>query len=445
MQYNIDKNILKEYIDFIMITNVFRKNDIRNKTKIFNKLQFLIEQRVLYRVERNMESLSGYEDIDDDERKYFEKFFIGEELKYPLRTYLKEINKNIVTNDEYINDLKTIEEFDMNKFLEYHKLSKEDIDIILMIKMNKCVDELKKMRKDYLNLLENKNKNFVNFEKRLKAKYKNKYNKIIINKNNNDNNIVHNMIFNNITINFFYNDMVKGKFVKKIDNRLNYLYNKGGADKLLCMILRYLCYGITGQHISLPIKVYDYFYDNLNIKGEGFASPFNSKLIEKKDTVFCSLFHDTDKWFGSQGAFSAKVLINNGEKFNFSMNPPYIPEVIQKMYDYAMEAFEKIERKNFMVVILIPRWTDNNVYMELKKSKYLIKLLELDEGKHYMNCNGNYRYMRGVINSMFFLSKDKNAISENHICNITKLWNEKNCNDTQQSYFCDPIFDDCER
>ena len=145
MQYNIDKNILKEYIDFIMITNVFRKNDIRNKTKIFNKLQFLIEQRVLYRVERNMESLSGYEDIDDDERKYFEKFFIGEELKYPMRTYLKEINKNIVTNDEYINDLKTIEEFDMNKFLEYHKLSKGDIDIILMIKMNKCVDEFKKM------------------------------------------------------------------------------------------------------------------------------------------------------------------------------------------------------------------------------------------------------------------------------------------------------------
>jgi hypothetical protein len=49
--------------------------------------------------------------------------------------------------------------------------------------------------------------------------------------------------------------------------------------------------------------------------------------------------------------------------------------------------------------------------------------------------------MKGVINSMFFLSKDKNAMNNKDIKNITKIWNDKNDNDTQQSYFSEAIME----
>ncbi|ATZ80282.1 WW domain-containing protein [Bodo saltans virus] len=441
MQYNCNEDIIKEYIDYVMIVNIIRKNDIARKKKIFNKIQFLTEQRVLYRIEHDMLPLSGYEMISYAERVYVEKFFIGDEFKYPLQLLIREKLNDFVINDKYINKLDTINDFNIDEFLKDNNISKNSIGDIMYAKITGFINETVKMRKEYLFLVENKNENFIDYDKKLKAMYKEKYNKIIVYNYKNNENIIHYIKFNNITINFFYTDMTQCDCEKKIDYRLNYLYKMGGYSNFLRMILRYLCYGITGQHISLPIKVYDYMYKNMDVKGEGFASPFNSKLLEKDGTIFCSLFYDTDKWFGSKGAFSSKILIEYGEKFNFMLNPPYIPEVMEKMYNYVMEAFERIERKNFLIIILLPQWKDNDVYMKLKKNKYLLNLLELNEGKHYMNCNGKYRYMKGVINSMFFLSKDKNAMNNKDIKNITKIWNDKNDNDTQQSYFSEAIME----
>jgi hypothetical protein len=57
---------------------------------------------------------------------------------------------------------------------------------------------------------------------------------------------------------------------------------------------------------------------------------------------------------------------------------------------------------------------------------------------HIMNCNGRYSHMNNVVNSMFFMSKEKIDNINNHIMNITNLWNEKNDNDNQQSFYENP-------
>ena len=76
----------------------------------------------------------------------------------------------------------------------------------------------------------------------------------------------------------------------------------------------------------------------------------------------------------------------------------------------------------------------------LKNSKYLVKLIEPPEGKHYMNCNGKIVHMRGVVNSMFFLSKDKNVVTDEQIEGLLKSWNTYEKDEDNQSEFMYPEF-----
>jgi hypothetical protein len=203
------------------------------------------------------------------------------------------------------------------------------------------------------------------------------------------------------------------------------------------MILRYAGYGITGQHCAIPTNTYKYLYDAFNIRGEGFASPLNSKLIGMNDTVFCSLFKDTDKHVGSLGPFSYKALIDNPNK-NWTVNPPYMPEIMMMAYDTVIKAFENIERKDLLFIALLPKWENDEAYIKFKTSKYLVKLLEPEEGKHYMNCNGRVIYMHGMSNSMFFLCRDENVVTDEKIDKLLEIWNTYTEDKLNQSNFVSP-------
>ena len=210
------------------------------------------------------------------------------------------------------------------------------------------------------------------------------------------------------------------------DQRINYIIDKIGKDKTMVIILRYLSFDINGQHCSLPFDFYKYLYDEFNVRIECFASPFNSKLLELEGTKFCSLFIDTDKYIGSYGPFSYKVLVKNENLGNVLLNPPYMEDVFTYMYKNIKKALKLITRKDYLMFIVTPKWIDSKTYISLKKSKYLMKYIEPVEGKHYMNCNGKMTYMRGVQNCIFVLSPFKNKVDEKKITTLLQIWNNIN-------------------
>ena len=231
------------------------------------------------------------------------------------------------------------------------------------------------------------------------------------------------------------NEYVKFRKIKiQLDNRLRFLLKKAGKQKFLRFILRYLGYGITAQHCSIITSVYRFLYDKFNIRGEGFSSPLNSKLIQMKGTVFCTLFKDADNVFGSQGPFSYKVLLKNSDK-SFTVNPPYMPNVMYTAYINIKKAFKNIKRDDYTIIVLIPKWETDKTYMKLLKFKYLVKLIEPDIGKHYMNCNGRIVHMNSPINSMFILSRNKNLVTDELVNELLRLWNTyEEDNDNQSSF-----------
>lgn len=221
-----------------------------------------------------------------------------------------------------------------------------------------------------------------------------------------------------------------------LDERLIYIKEKIGKTKLLCLILRYLGYGFTGQHCSIPQKVYDYLYNEFKIRGEGFSSPFNSKLLTKNNTVFCTLFRDTDKYINSLGPFSYKQIIKHSDK-NWSINPPYMDDLMTIVCKNIIKALDIIKREDIIITVLIPFWNDSYIYQKLSNSKYLVKKIDLAYGSHYMLCNQHMVHMKNVINSFFILSKTKNIINDKQIKKLLKLWNEYDKDFSNQSIFND--------
>ena len=112
--------------------------------------------------------------------------------------------------------------------------------------------------------------------------------------------------------------------VNRIKLLKNILSKKGVKDKnnkISKMFLRYMSIGIRGQQWNMPFKNYKYLNDRFNIEIEGFASPINSQLIKiSSDKKFCSIFYDTDKYFGSLGNFFDLNISNK----SICVNPPYM-------------------------------------------------------------------------------------------------------------------------
>jgi Phosphorylated CTD interacting factor 1 WW domain len=218
------------------------------------------------------------------------------------------------------------------------------------------------------------------------------------------------------------------------DERINLLIERTSSNIVLRMLLRYTSLGISSEQCSIPSNVYFYLYDTLNIKGEGYASPLNSKLISKKDIKFCSVFYDTDKYFGSLGPFSKKALVDN-QNINWLCNPPYISYVVKKTVTDIVDAFDEITNENFLVILIAP---DQNVYKYIRTIPLVAKYIIPEEGAHYMNCNGNVVQMKGTINCMYFFTKNKSLISDDVISKVIKIWNTYEEDKHNQSYFTSP-------
>jgi hypothetical protein len=383
----MDNKILDEYINYLITRKMmdYKTEYYSKRGKLFSSFfQPIIINRIFETYKKKQAPHYGYKPIEDNEYKIINNIFLENFIYY--MTFIRKIYDDLSDTDHA-----NINDFIQTRIIDNIKVYTDMKDFFI-----KCIND---KETDYAEIYKNDNDS-----------------KIIVNHN-----------------------FVQYKKIKiPLDNRLRYLLDKSGEKKFLRMILRYSGFGITGHHCSLPTNVYKYLYDEFNIRGEGFSSPLNSKLIQMKDTFFCTLFKDTDKYFGSKGQFSKKILIKN-QNVNWLLNPPYMPDVMFMMYKKVMGAFKIIEREDFLVIILIPKWVDDKTYVKLINNKYLIRIVEPDIGKHYMNCNGRVTYMKAPVNSMFFLSKKKDIVSDEKIEKLIKVWNTFEKDVDNQSFFQEPI------
>ncbi|QSS97409.1 CTD-interacting factor [Psychroflexus sp. ALD_RP9] len=115
-----------------------------------------------------------------------------------------------------------------------------------------------------------------------------------------------------------------------VDKAINYVSKKydliKAYESTLIAALRYASIYAKTRHIGPPQDVYDLFF-NWGIRNEGFASPFNARLLGKDDCKFYSLFKETDLIFGSEGSFFNQDKPKNPG--HWSLDPPFTSEIIE--------------------------------------------------------------------------------------------------------------------
>lgn len=157
--------------------------------------------------------------------------------------------------------------------------------------------------------------------------------------------------------------------------RLFLLRSMAPADHVAATIVRYECFFPKGQQWGVPNNVFKFLVDTLDIGLEGFASPFNSRMLPL-NKKFCSLFPDTDSIFGSVGNIFDYDITNTRS----ILNPPFILTVIEKLVDKLLVSLEK--STSSLYVLYLPWWDDADYFTKLQESQYKLDLWKLDENTY---------------------------------------------------------------
>lgn len=164
---------------------------------------------------------------------------------------------------------------------------------------------------------------------------------------------------------------------------------------MLCMLLRYDSCLMRGQHWNVPYTWYEYIAENYGVTFEAFASPINSQLLLVNwfaggDVDFCSVFPDTDHWFGSLGSVFKLDLVEYMKRtgkteLNVSMALPYVPQIIADAVELAFAWMALPFR--IRIFMGAPFWTDADWYKRAEKSEYLHVARVLQPGEYYYENN----------------------------------------------------------
>lgn len=118
---------------------------------------------------------------------------------------------------------------------------------------------------------------------------------------------------------------------------------------LLRARLRYSSIYAETRHIGPPQIVYDHFYD-WGVRNEGFASPFNARVLGKDQAQFYSLFPETDAPFGSGGSFFHLEAPKNPG--HWCLDPPFLTETMDRV-DKVITRWRQ-ERPETSLLLVIP-------------------------------------------------------------------------------------------
>jgi len=125
--------------------------------------------------------------------------------------------------------------------------------------------------------------------------------------------------------------------------------------RLVAMLQRYLCLASpiarsegTGFHAALSEEVFHFLNYKIELCFECFASPFNCHFSR-----YCSIFEDTDSWFGSVGSFFELSVVEG----SFGWNPPFCEEIMEQGVLHLLKLLKKSSRPLSFFVIT-PHWVD---------------------------------------------------------------------------------------
>jgi len=182
---------------------------------------------------------------------------------------------------------------------------------------------------------------------------------------------------------------------------------------ILCMLIRYECMMPSGQQWGFSREMYTNLANKFGVRVECFGSPKNSQFLllgEVKDFTardgttfraydkyYCTLFYDTDYYFGSLGSFFNFDMFKFVDKFGldecgFMVGPPYIDDIMTKCVEKINADLAKLEssgaKLKLRFVYNMPAWKDSASWLNAKNSKYLVYDKFLASNKHYyINTN----------------------------------------------------------
>jgi len=133
---------------------------------------------------------------------------------------------------------------------------------------------------------------------------------------------------------------------------------------ILIMLIRYYCILESGNN-QMSLDFNKVFGDGKIISQmELFASPLNANT-----KLYCSMFYDIDRYFGSYGSFY-NIELHEG---SYNINPPFREDIMEKMSLRLMASLHT-KNTNLRYYITIPAWFKNEskAYRTLRKSKFCI-------------------------------------------------------------------------
>lgn len=400
----------------------FKHND-------FKSFKFTIEQYVQLEIEysryiiykeliKNIESLLKLNDTDPSNsngRKLYENKnildrFILECINYGISPIIdtfkpSEISKSIIT----INvNLESIEDVDMEKLKHYIffndcMTSGEKLrNTVYYRKMlNEYIEKKIKIMPDKLSRLEGL---FLEAQRQFAMKIAcinqikmkpNGFNDVIcsIGLTESDNFIVRYRTYTK-TINF-------ARYARLVKN-----YDRPFPYDIIRMILRYGIFDMSNQQWSIGINLYDMISEIYEISFEMFASPLNFNM-----PMFCSIFLDTDKVFGSVGSFynlGINKLLNQNIKGVF-FNPPYLPILMNHTTKLCINILAEMEKQNieFSVVSFLPNWIDADYIQQFLHSKYTMIYKTMNKGDFVLHEKDKGKIIKGTFELLVILMNSK--------------------------------------
>lgn len=369
------------------------------------------------------------------------------------RFVLECINHGITPNSHNTN-INNIDNF--NKEINYDTLSHhiffnpvlDNIDLLQNIyyftKMINEYNEKKIIINPEKNLLilkaiSNSNKQFANIQINLQKKLLIRDDKVNIDTNEEN---INKDIICSLTLKSDDYIIVKYRDYSKTLNLKRYYqliknYDRPYPYDMIRMLLRYAIFDMSNQQWSIGKNLYDDISEIFNISFEMFASPLNFNM-----NMFCSIFLDTDRMFGSLGSFynlTVERMLNQNIKGVF-FNPPYLPILMSNCTKQCINILDEMCKLNvdFTIVSFLPNWSDADYIRTFLSSKYVVIHKVVNKGAYVLHekdkgkiINGTFDLLVIVLNSMHLkwgsVHTRKKEITDGFV-NIIKIMKEETRN-----------------
>lgn len=220
-------------------------------------------------------------------------------------------------------------------------------------------------------------------------------------------------------INILDNILLPIDVYNKLKN--NYTGNIRDIDIIIWIIIfRYQLLGSNNHQLGILPNIINSMCEDYNLQFECFASAINSSLKN-----YCSIYHDLEKYFGSQGNFF-NINIKEG---TYSFNPPYQKDImdrgIYRLLHFLKAAKE--ENKILTFIMTIPIWDkegqelinqcnkidygDFEAIKDIKESEFFIGLRLISKNNFtYLDHNFKLYKNKTIQNTyIIMLSTNKNS------------------------------------